>query len=67
MKVSIRNQLKGVVSNIDVGQVMAKITVQVGDQKIVSVITKEAAEDLGLKVGDEVTTLIKSTSVGLAK
>jgi len=33
MKVSIRNQLKGVVSNIDVGQVMAKITVQVGIKK----------------------------------
>nr|WP_083820835.1 oligopeptide/dipeptide ABC transporter ATP-binding protein [Methanotorris formicicus] len=66
MKVSMRNQLKGTVEEIKVGQVMAEVVVKIGDQKIISVITKDALNDLGIEVGDDVFVLIKSTSVALA-
>jgi len=46
---------------------MAEIIIQVGDNQVVSAITKDAAEDLALKVGDKVTALIKSTSVMVQK
>jgi molybdopterin-binding protein len=46
---------------------MAEIIVQVGDNQLVSAITKDAAEDLALKVGDNVTALVKSTSVMIQK
>ncbi|AEH06862.1 TOBE domain-containing protein [Methanothermococcus okinawensis] len=67
MKVSVRNKLKGTVEDIKVGQVMAEVFVKVGDQRIVSVITKDALDDLDIKVGDEVVALIKSTSVAIGK
>jgi molybdopterin-binding protein len=38
-----------------------------GDQVITSAIAKEAAEDLGPATGDNVTVLVKSTEVGLAR
>jgi molybdopterin-binding protein len=46
---------------------MAEIVVQVGENQIVSAITKDAAEDLALTVGDKVTALVKSTSVMIQK
>jgi len=49
------------------GQVMAEVIVQVGQNQIVAAITKDAAEELGLKAGDNVTALVKSTSVMIQK
>jgi molybdopterin-binding protein len=47
---------------------MAEIIVDVGGgNKFVSAITKDAAEDLSLKVGDQVTVLVKSTSAMIQK
>ena len=67
MKISARNQLNGTVKNIETGLVTAKVQVDVNGTNITSIISKEAIEDLGLKVGDSVQTLIKSTSVMLMK
>ncbi|WP_292460827.1 molybdopterin-binding protein [Methanothermococcus sp.] len=67
MKVSVRNKLKGTVEDIKVGQVMAEVFIKIGDQIVVSVITKDALDDLDIKVGDEVVALIKSTSVAIGK
>jgi molybdopterin-binding protein len=64
---SARNQFKGTVKSVKLGNVMAEIVVSHGDIEIVSVITRASAEDLGLKVGDEVTAVIKSTEVLIAK
>ena len=64
---SVRNQLPGIVKETKMGQVMAEIIVQVGDNQITSAITKDAAEDLALKAGDKVTVLVKSTSVMILK
>jgi molybdopterin-binding protein len=67
MRVSARNKLPGVVSDIKTDGLMAKVSLRIGDNHLVALITAEAAIEMGLKVGDEVTALIKSTSVLLAK
>jgi molybdopterin-binding protein len=46
---------------------MARVVVDVGGNVIESVITRQSAEDLGLKVGDAVTVVIKSTAVMVQK
>jgi len=67
MRVSARNKLPGIVQDIKTDGLMAKVSVRIGDNHLVALITAEAASEMGLKVGDEVTALIKSTSVLLAK
>ena len=64
---SARNQFKGTVKSIKVDNIVAEIVVTHGDIEIVSVITRTSAEELGLKVGDQVTAVIKSTEVLIAK
>ena len=67
MKLSARNALKGKVLDITKGQVMAKVKMDIGGQSITALISVDAVDDLGLKVGDEATAIIKSTEVILAK
>ncbi len=64
-KISARNHLRGTVEDIVLGTVTAKVTVKVGDNTIESVITRQSVEEMGIKVGDTVTALIKSTEVML--
>lgn len=64
MRISARNQLKGIVTEISEGQVNAKVVVDIGgDNKITSIVSLDAVKDLELKIGSEVTTVIKSSSV----
>jgi molybdopterin-binding protein len=68
MEISARNQFKGKVTSIVTGGVMAEVTVDIGHgMEVVSVITRASAERLGLKEGSEVTALIKSSEVLLAR
>ncbi len=67
MRVSARNKLPGVVQEIKNDGLMAKVSVRIGDNHLVALITSEAAAEMGLAVGDQVTAMIKSTSVMLAK
>jgi molybdopterin-binding protein len=64
---SARNQFKGTIRSIKLGEVMAEVVVAHGDIEIVSVITRASAESMGLKAGDAVTAVIKSTEVMIAK
>jgi len=64
---SVRNQLPGTIKEVKLGAIMAEVIVQVGDNQMISAITKDAAEDLSLKAGDKVTVLVKSTSVMILK
>jgi molybdopterin-binding protein len=64
---SARNQFKGTVRSVRLGVITAEVIVAVGGLEIVSVITRGSVEQMGLKVGDEVTAVIKSTEVLLAK
>lgn len=67
MTISARNKLPGKISEILLGGVMAHITVRVGDHIVESVITRRSAEEMGLKVGDTVTVVVKATEVMLEK
>lgn len=67
MEISGRNQLRGRVCEIEWGEVLAQVTVQVGDNLIDAVITRRSAHKLNLKVGDEVMALIKATEVMVVK
>ena len=46
---------------------MAEVVVRVGENEIVSVVTRTSVEELGLTEGDSVTAIIKSTEVMLAR
>ncbi len=67
MPLSARNQLAGKVSSVQLGDIMAHVVVRIGKAMIESVITRKSAEELGLKKGDTVTVVIKSTEVMLQK
>lgn len=68
MRLSTRNQLNATVRDVNLGEVMATVKVTLPDgQMITSSITKEAAIDLDLTVGDSVVVLVKSTEVMLGK
>ena len=67
MTLSARNQLPGVIEELQLGGVMAHVVVKVGDNLIESVITRRSAEAMGLKKGDAVKVVIKSTEVMLQK
>ncbi|MFD4856259.1 TOBE domain-containing protein [Streptomyces atratus] len=67
MSLSIRNQLPGIVTAVEAGEVMATVKVRLtGGQEIMAAITLEAVRELGLAEGSSVRTLIKSTEVSLA-
>jgi molybdopterin-binding protein len=68
MKLSSRNVVKGKVLKVDEGTIMAKVKVEVGNGNVLTaLISKEAVEELDVKVGDDINALIKATSVMLAK
>jgi molybdopterin-binding protein len=64
---SARNQFKGTIKEVKLGNVMAEVIVTVGSLEIVSSITRGSAEKLSLKPGDKVTAIIKSTEVMIDK
>jgi molybdate transport system regulatory protein len=68
LKLSARNRLKGKVTAVEKGVITAKVKIQIKvPATVTAVITKEAVEDLDLKVGDEVEAIVKSTEVIIGK
>lgn len=67
VEISARNQLKGKVTAITLGGVMAEVRLQIDSREVVSVITRASVERMGIRVGDEVLAIIKSTEVMLGK
>ena len=67
MSISARNKLKGKVSEINLGDVMAEVTIRVGQNIIDAIITRRSAEELKLKKGDSVVAVIKATEVMVSK
>ena len=66
MRLSARNQLPGTVTAITEGPATANVELRVGDLRVVSSITVEAARELGLREGSSVTAVIKASDVILA-
>jgi molybdopterin-binding protein len=67
MEISARNQLRGKVKQVTPGAVMSEVVVEIGGQEIVAVITKSSVERLGLRPGDSVAAIVKSTDVMIGK
>ena len=64
MKISARNTLKGKIVKLTPGAVNTEVILELpGNHQIISVITKDSAERLGLKVGQEAYAIIKASSV----
>ncbi|MGD9162222.1 MAG: TOBE domain-containing protein [Desulfobacteraceae bacterium] len=64
MTLSARNNIKGKIVEIKKGQVMAEVTLEIASGvNVVSAITTNSVERLGLKEGKEVGVVIKATSV----
>lgn len=66
-RVSGRNQLVGRVVGLKISGLIAQVTLSIGDQRITSLITADAAREMRLKLGDRVAALIKSTEVMLIR
>lgn len=67
MTLSARNHLQGTIEEIQMGDVLAHVTVRVSGGMIESVITRRSAEEMQLKKGDTVTAVVKATEVMIAK
>ncbi len=67
MKISARNQLKGKLLEIEKEGLIAKVKIAIEPTTITAVITKEAAESLGLKKDDMVLAIVKATEVMIGK
>ena len=68
LKLSARNQFKGKVLAVEKGVITAKVKVEIKMPiTVTAVITKEAVDELDIKVGDEVTAIVKSTEIMVAK
>jgi len=60
---SARNRLRGIVTAVTRDGVMAQVDIQAGPFRLVSLMSREAADELGLEVGSVAVAVIKSTNV----
>ena len=60
---SARNRFPGIVTRIEKDRVAAVVEVIAGPHRMVSLMTSEAVEEMGLKVGDEAVCVVKATNV----
>jgi molybdopterin-binding protein len=60
---SARNRLRGIVTAVTRDSVMAQVDIQAGPFRVVSLMSREAVDELGLEVGSVATAVIKSTTV----
>jgi molybdopterin-binding protein len=61
---SARNRLAGIVAEVTVDGLLAKVEIDVsGPSRVVAIITADSVEELGLKAGVSVNAVVKSTSV----
>jgi molybdopterin-binding protein len=62
-----RNQIIGVIADIKISGLLARVILDVGDQKITSIITSDAAREMQLRKGQTAAALIKSTEVMIVR
>jgi len=61
---SARNHFRGIVRNVEVDGLLARIEIDVTEpSRLVAIVTRESAEELGLKAGMSAAGVVKSTSV----
>jgi molybdopterin-binding protein len=62
-----RNRLRGFVDEVRVDGLLGQVRLQIGDQSLTAVITRDALDELKLKRGDDAVAIIKSTEVMIAR
>jgi len=68
VKISARNHLKGKVTSVEKNGIMALVKIKITEPALVTaLVSREAVEDLKIKVGDEVEAVVKATEVMVAK
>jgi molybdate transport system regulatory protein len=67
LKISARNQMKGKIVEIEKEGLIAKVKIAIEPATITAVITKEAADALGIKKGENVVAVVKATEVMIGK
>ncbi|MCM2410320.1 TOBE domain-containing protein [Streptomyces sp. RKAG290] len=60
---SVRNSFAGIVTAVNVDEIVAQVEIQSGSHRLVSLISRESVEELGLEVGVLATARVKSTNV----
>ncbi len=65
--INARNQIKGVIKNIQLGDVVSEVELDTPAGVVTSVITTTSLRYLGLQVGYEAVAVVKATEVALAK
>ncbi|MFE3763534.1 molybdopterin-binding protein [Streptomyces sp. NPDC059104] len=60
---SVRNSFPGIITAVKLGDVAAQVEIQAGPHRLVSLLTRESVEEMGLEVGMRATARVKSTSV----
>ena len=63
LTVSARNRFPGIVTRVERDGVMALVEIQAGPHRVVSLMSREAADDLGLEPGMRAAASVKSTNV----
>ena len=63
LRQSARNRLTGIVTKVERDKLTAIVEIHAGRHRIVSLMTREAVDELGLEPGDVATAAIKSTNV----
>jgi molybdopterin-binding protein len=67
MEISARNQIRGRVTAVTTGAVMAEVEVAIESATVAAAITASSVKRLGLKAGDEVVVIVKATEVMIGK
>jgi molybdopterin-binding protein len=67
MEQSIRNEIPGTVKEIISDKVLSEIIVETAVGDVAAIITTRSVNDMGLKVGDQVTALVKATNVSIRR
>jgi molybdate transport system regulatory protein len=67
LNISARNKLLGVIKNIHDGEINSEVIIDIDGDLMASIVTKNATNNLELKVGDKVTAIIKSNDIMIAK
>ena len=63
-ELSARNRFRGIVRSVEVDGLLARVEIDVTEpSRVVAIITRESAEELGLKAGMSAAGVVKSTSV----
>jgi molybdopterin-binding protein len=67
MDISARNQIRGRITGLRMGDILGEVEVEIDPATITATITTSSIQRLGLKKGDQVTAIIKSTEVLIGK